>query len=42
MTQDKVVSDEPCNLITSGTFDTLFPKDLIAFDAESGSFRIKK
>ena len=42
MTQDIVVSDTPCNLITQGVFETLFPKDLIAFDKNSGTFRIKK
>lgn len=42
MTKDKVVSDEPCNLITKGTFNSLFPKDLIEFDAMTGTFRVKK
>lgn len=42
MTKDNVVSDEPCNLILNGTFETLFPKDLIAFDKTTGSFRVKK
>ncbi|WP_194768822.1 ABC transporter ATP-binding protein [Tamlana sp. I1] len=42
MTDKNVVSDEPCNLISKGTFDTLFPEDLIAFDANTGSFRVKK
>ncbi|WP_248723876.1 ABC transporter ATP-binding protein [Seonamhaeicola sp. ML3] len=42
MTEDKVVSDEPCNLISEGTFNKLFPKDLIAFDETTGSFRVKK
>lgn len=42
MTNNKVVSDTPCNLIAKGTFETLFPKDLIAFDEISGSFRVKK
>jgi iron complex transport system ATP-binding protein len=42
MTQDIVVSDTPCNLITQGVFETLFPKDLIAVDKNSGTFRIKK
>lgn len=42
MTDTEVVSDEPCNLIIKGTFETLFPKDLIAFDENTGSFRIKK
>lgn len=42
MTTGEVVSDEPCNLILKGTFDTLFPKDLISFDKNTGSFRVKK
>ncbi|AUS07230.1 ABC transporter ATP-binding protein [Pseudotamlana carrageenivorans] len=42
MTDGAVVSDQPCNLISKGTFDTLFPEDLIAFDANTGSFRVKK
>ncbi|KAB1069386.1 ABC transporter ATP-binding protein [Tamlana haliotis] len=42
MTHDTVVSDEPCNLISKGTFDSLFPKDLIAFDANTGTFKVKK
>jgi iron complex transport system ATP-binding protein len=42
MTDNHVVSDEPCNLILNGTFDQLFPKDLIIFDNKTGSFRVKK
>ncbi len=42
MTEKEVVSDEPCNLITEGIFENLFPKDLIAFDETTGSFRVKK
>lgn len=42
MTKDKVVADQPCNLIEKGIFETLFPKDLIAFDNKTGSFRVKK
>ncbi|WP_111306934.1 ABC transporter ATP-binding protein [Confluentibacter sediminis] len=42
MTPDSVVSDMPCNLITKGVFDSLFPKDLIAFDDKTGTFRVKK
>ena len=42
MTDKDVISDEPCNLIQKGTFQNLFPKDLIAFDEQTGSFRIKK
>lgn len=42
MTKDQVVSDQPCNLISNGIFESLFPKDLIVFDYKTGSFRVKK
>lgn len=42
MSKDNVVSDTPCYLISNGTFKSLFPKDLIAFDEKTGSFRVKK
>jgi len=42
MTNDVVISGQPCNLIKKGVFETLFPKDLIAFDEKTGSFRVKK
>lgn len=42
MTKDQVVSDQPCNLISNGIFESLFPKDLIVFDDKTGSFRVKK
>ena len=42
MTDNEVVSDKPCNLISKGTFKTLFPKDLIAFDEKTSSFRVIK
>lgn len=42
MTKDDVVSGQPCHLIEKGTFNTLFPEDLIAFDEKSGSFRVRK
>jgi iron complex transport system ATP-binding protein len=42
MTHTEVISDSPCNLIKKGTFNDLFPKDIIAFDEATGSFRIKK
>jgi iron complex transport system ATP-binding protein len=42
MSENKIVSDKPCNLIANGTFKGLFPKDLIDFDEKSGSFRVKK
>jgi len=42
MAKDGVVSDTPCNLITNGTFNSLFPQDLIEFDEKTGTFRVKK
>ena len=42
MQKENVVCDQPCNLISNGIFETLFPKDLISFDNKTGSFRIKK
>ena len=42
MTENKVIADQPCNLIKEGVFESLFPKDLIAFDKNTGSFRVKK
>ena len=42
MTESKVVLDTPSNLIEKGTFNTLFPKDLIVFDNKTGNFRVKK
>ncbi|THD67465.1 ABC transporter ATP-binding protein [Robertkochia marina] len=33
---------DPCSLIEQGSFQSLFPSDLIKFDSRSGSFRIKK
>lgn len=41
MTSSNVVYDSPCNLIEKGVFETLFPKDLIGFDKNTGSFRVK-
>ena len=42
MSKNEVVSGTPCELIAKGTFNTLFPEDLIAFDQNTGSFKIKK
>jgi iron complex transport system ATP-binding protein len=42
MRVDNVVCDQPCNLISHGVFESLFPKDLISFDKTSGSFRVSK
>jgi len=42
MNKDKVVMNDPCSLISNGTFNTLFPDDLIDFDKKTGSFKVKK
>lgn len=42
MRSENVVYDQPCNLISQGIFESLFPDDLISFDNTSGSFRVKK
>jgi iron complex transport system ATP-binding protein len=42
MTSNQVISDQPCNLISEGIFNNLFPKDLIGFDQKTGSFRVIK
>ncbi|MBQ0767856.1 MAG: ABC transporter ATP-binding protein [Bizionia sp.] len=42
MKTDSIVCDEPCNLITQGVFNNLFPDDLIVFDETTGSFRVRK
>jgi iron complex transport system ATP-binding protein len=40
MTPESVVQDEPCNLITKGSFNTLFKDEHIVFDSEKGKFII--
>ncbi len=40
MTSEIVVQDEPCHLISNGSFETLFKYDHIIFDAEKGKFLI--
>ena len=42
MTKDDVIYGEPCKLIEKGVFEELFPKDMIAFDPHTGSFKISK
>lgn len=41
MTSEKMVQDQPCNLIANGTFNTLFKDDNIFFDDEKGKFVIR-
>jgi len=38
MTPETVVQDQPCNLISNGSFATLFKDEHIVFDAEKGKF----
>lgn len=38
MTPENVVQDEPCNLISNGSFAALFKDEHIIFDAEKGKF----
>ena len=40
MTEENVVQDQPCNLITQGVFSSLFKDDSISFDGEKGKFVI--
>lgn len=40
MTPETVVQDDPCNLITKGSFNTLFKDEHIVFDSEKGKFLI--
>lgn len=40
MTPERVVQDQPCNMITEGIFNTLFNDEHIVFDAEKGKFVI--
>ncbi|MEC4005264.1 ABC transporter ATP-binding protein [Flavobacterium sp. SUN052] len=41
MTENNVIQDEPCNLISKGVFDTLFKDEDIKFDSEKGKFMIR-
>lgn len=41
MTEDSVEQDSPCNLITKGTFDTIFKDESLFFDKEKGKFSFK-
>ena len=42
MRESDVICDQPCNLINSDVFDSLFPDDLINFDNTTGRFKVKK
>lgn len=41
MTENEVIQDEPCNLISRGVFDTLFKDENIKFDSDKGRFIIR-
>lgn len=41
MTENEVVKDQPCNLITKGIFNSLFKDEQIVFDGEKGKFIVK-
>lgn len=41
MAREETYFDTPSNLIKDGRFDTLFPKETIHFDSETGRFTIK-
>ncbi|MBJ2126928.1 ABC transporter ATP-binding protein [Flavobacterium sp. IB48] len=38
MTPDSIVQDQPCNLISNGSFSNLFKDEHIIFDAQKGKF----
>ena len=40
MTENNVLQDQPCNLISSGVFDTLFKDEKIKFDSAKGRFSL--
>lgn len=42
LTPEHFECNDPCQLIMNQSFNQLFPKDLIEFDATSGSFKVKK
>ncbi len=41
MTEEKLIQDQPCNLISRGIFETIFNDSHIQFDAHFGKFVIK-
>jgi iron complex transport system ATP-binding protein len=41
MTREKIIQNEPCNLISDGTFNTLFKDENIIFDDQRGKFIFK-
>ena len=41
MTTEKIIQNQPCNLISDGTFNTLFKDENIIFDEQKGKFIFK-
>ena len=41
MTEENIVQDQPCNLISKGIFNSLFKDETITFDSEKGKFVIQ-
>jgi iron complex transport system ATP-binding protein len=41
MTNEKVIQNQPCQLIIDGTFSNLFPTENLSFDSEKGKFIIR-
>lgn len=41
MTEENVIQDQPCNLISKGLFNALFKDENIVFDGQKGKFIIK-
>jgi len=42
MTENNTVMDQPCNLITNGTFDLIFKNENVVFDSKNGKFVFSK
>ena len=40
MTEENIVQDQPCNLISKGIFNSLFKDETITFDSQKGKFVI--
>jgi len=41
MTEENIVQDQPCNLISKGIFNSLFKDETITFDSKKGKFVIQ-
>ena len=40
MTTQNIAFDSPCNLIKQGSFDVLFPNEIVVFDKKTGRFSV--